>query len=969
MYPITGYAANGAPTRAPTTAARCPLGYTQYDSESPEDTWWNDTVTPEAASSVRAAKCFASCPTAGAGELQGVLDDTGLCAPDACPINETKTGYAGSNGAYTYFPEAASGELPTSSTSGTLDARTKVCKRDPGGTYSASNPGGEKISRSFELPFCPSTHEIALYDSYDGTTTYATATGIRDIKNTDGTSRYNFSTLDASTTFTLNGVNVSDTEYPRYFQCTAKCTGGSQRIGKYCYFKPGTATLLEHVDDTNLNTGLTTDPNGFKLTPGDQLAFDPLITPADDNALRRVMKTYRVAPGDAANNQRDKFDFTYTSSGTAFPAVSILEYRTVNDTPNWYFFEYADAFAAPATSTTCPSGYVKVPRWREPQASDAAVIAAKTFLASTLDGSATTETEIARRWAKRLFMYDTGAAPAHALWSGTFACMKAGTGGEGALACKKKVNPDGTAPVGFVETATSTQSTDSSGNTTTTVNHSLTVYCSPYGSSDDNACASNSSTGTSIGMTNDPVFANVCVRSAGFLDPLTTPANQCGGNRVLMGKATRIPDLASATGGGEYDGYYDAEEAPSTFKRAQCDELYSATKVYKYDDVVAFGQDMRAELDTGGNEWAGEPGAGIINPRYMAYLGPFFRCIKATGAAFGAAASVFPAGYDRNAASLGATRAARAQASYDASQYAAAAWYEQQPLTSTHWTTVDVPNQYTLDGLRRAGVGGLHKTKCTRDGSTLKYCPPLCVDPCPAPRPDPSDPTSQYGLYEPVYETTGSEVTGAVCYPRCGSTKQFTASGRFCITKRAEMAKPMVSGFSWCSPDGIAPIRDRELGELPSGPSTDPTGTTKEACQANGNHWTNGTCYVVNNKCYDVCPEGFTILNKSPYKTCITECPQNERFVDAEDRCIKVPYQRALLDGEASDAPLTLAEQQAQVETNLAGTATTVSKIALSGGTASFIRAAIIGILAAGALLLLLILIKRARISADRGAF
>ena len=349
---------------------------------------------------------------------------------------------------------------------------------------------------------------------------------------------------------------------------------------------------------------------------------------------------------------------------------------------------------------------------------------------------------------------------------------------------------------------------------------------------------------------------------------------------------------------------YKGEATAASVILAVTRGVYSPSVAYKVGEVVGASQDLLATI------------GGVPNPYYGYIMGPFFRALRSVPAS---AASTLPTTTIAAGAYLPDTAAA--------------------PVSNTYWTTADIPTQVQWADARLAGVNGwkasLCKTVALPGGGTYRFCPPLCATQC-----SKGDPSTAEGLYEPEYEFTSSTasdgtvtrtVTAALCMPRCGVSAYWSGSGKYCISRNFVTDKPVYPPYSDCA-NGTVPLR------------TTPTNPASA-------------------QCFTPCDgdAGMEIRADGEYKTCISKCPLHEGFVDSGDVCVKVAYERAGVNSTAS----SLTAQQAALEEQFGATATTVSKVALWGGTGSLVQVA--GVAVGVCLLVALVLLATKRASVVAG--
>lgn len=546
---------------------------------------------------------------------------------------------------------------------------------------------------------------------------------------------------------------------------------------------------------------------------------------------------------------------------------------------------------------TCSAG-VNVPRWKPAQGPDATTTA---------------------KWAllnpSPLYQFDVS-VPANSLYSSNYACVAPSVCGSDFA-------------VGFKESSSSTS-------TTTTV--TTTVYCATRASS----CA-----GQGSGFHADPEFANLCLRNVTFLDPAEENASSCSGSSALFGSQTTIIDK-SMPGTTFYAGIgYASEILPTKFEVSANVGVYNPNKYYQFDEVVGMGVDTVGFFNADGVTpfvaSATTPLPSIPNKRQSFVTGPFFRCIR--GHTGNGVSNLPPLPSDST-------------------------MYKQNssvPIVSNfYWTTENIPTKVVWDNARSAGVDGWKASYCTQPkpaSGDYEFCPQLCADFCPGPsstarsgNPDdatwnndgsgpkrydttiPNTLAGQSGLYETVFESTKSglttTITGAVCYPRCGSSGQYAASGNLCVSKSSAIEKYAEPGFSWC-PDNTGNPQATTNNISPSNPAG-PTGNP------------------INNVCYSQCPDGMMISNETPQTTCVTECPKDTRFIDSGSACVKVPYLRSISDA----ANQTQNEQTASLEQNLGPVADQIAKVGLLGGSSSLFTSVAVAAVACFFIVALLFVIK-----------
>jgi hypothetical protein len=519
---------------------------------------------------------------------------------------------------------------------------------------------------------------------------------------------------------------------------------------------------------------------------------------------------------------------------------------------------------------TCSSGQ-NVPRWKPAVGPDA-----------------TTTAKWAALSPSPLYQFDTS-TPAETLYSTNKACVASSVCGASNYA------------VGFRETK--------SGSTVTTQ-----IFCATRAAS----CANQGS-----GFTADAEFANLCLRKFTFNDPAEENASLCSGSQTLYGTQTTIIDKTVSTP--FYAGIgYASEILPSSFEISASIGAYSPTQTYDFDEVVGMNVDLVEYFNADGVTpfvaSAANPFPQIPNNKQGFVTGPFFRCIQGHTGNGTSNLPILPA---------------------NSSMYKQLA---SVPIVSNaYWTTASIPSRVVWENARTAGVDGFKANYCSQPKNSsgdYDFCPQMCSDMCGGPtstarsgnradatwnndgngpkRYDTTIPNTllgQIGLIETVYESSTTNnvttVTGAFCYPRCGSSGQYASSGNLCLSKASAIEKFSEPGFSWC-PDNSGNSQATTNNIAPSNPAG-PTGIP------------------TNNVCYSECPEGMMVSNEAPQTICVTECPKDTRFQDKGSSCVKIPYLRS-----AKDATNQSTEDQTEsAETGFSATASQIAKVGLLGGSST----------------------------------
>jgi hypothetical protein len=432
-----------------------------------------------------------------------------------------------------------------------------------------------------------------------------------------------------------------------------------------------------------------------------------------------------------------------------------------------------------------------------------------------------------------------------------------------------------------------------------------------------------------------------------YLDPAEENASQCSGSKTLFGTQTTIVDKTMVSTPFLAGIGYASEILPSKIEVSASSGAYNPSKYYQFDEVVGMAVDtvefFNADGITPFVASSTTPLPIIPNKRQSFITGPFFRCIQ---------------GHTGNGTSNLPVLVS------DPTMYKQSA---SVPIVSNaYWTTANIPTKVVWENARSAGVDGWQASYCTQPkpaSGDYEFCPQLCSDFCPGPsstarsgNPDdatwnndgngpkrydttiPNTLSGQSGLYETVYESTKSgtttTITGAVCYPRCGSSGQYAASANFCVSKASAIEKYAEAGFSWCPDNTGNPqaMTNNIAPSNPGGPSGNP----------------------VNNVCYSQCPDGMMISNEAPQTTCVTECPRDTRFIDGGSNCVKVPYLRSTGDAVSQ----TQNEQTASAEQNFGPTASQIAKVGLLGGSSTLLTAVTVATIASFFLVGVLFVIK-----------
>lgn len=428
------------------------------------------------------------------------------------------------------------------------------------------------------------------------------------------------------------------------------------------------------------------------------------------------------------------------------------------------------------------------------------------------------------------------------------------------------------------------------------------------------------STCAGLGLSNDDSglnIVNVCTRPTTYLDLETTIASTCPVNSKLFGISSIIadndPNLILPSGENFMDTGigYKTEVTPTSKITIDANLIHSLSQniVYYYDDVVGSGIDENEYLDENGNPYATVPAKPYQpNPDFGKTIGPFYRCIK---------------GHTTDGSST-------------------------YSLTNTtYWSQSQLPTKIEWSNIQNAGDAEGYKSElCTLQTTTTnKFCPPMCMSTCPGPlstaqglyggkpkyfydskgfgpyRYDTIPVGSDNGLYEYVLKTTtvGTErkATEAHCYPVCKSSLSYASSTNYCWSKSNSISEP-VAGYSWC-PNNVAP--------------TNPN--------------TSGNIQPYQNICLSECIDGMTINNVQPHDKCITKCPNDARFVDSGNNCVKIPYTRFATDAPNANIIDTIEQQGGAI-------ANQVAKVSVLGGENNLVLG--LGGLILGCLLLSILL-------------
>ena len=423
-----------------------------------------------------------------------------------------------------------------------------------------------------------------------------------------------------------------------------------------------------------------------------------------------------------------------------------------------------------------------------------------------------------------------------------------------------------------------------------------------------------------LGLTDDDSglnIVNICNRTANYLDPEVTIASNCGTSQ-LMGKPSVIADndanfiLPSGENIMDTGIGYTTEILPTSSLTIDANRIHTliANEIYYFDDVVGSGTDQNEYLDENGLPYVTLP-AKPYQPNYNfgKTIGPFYRCIK---------------GHTTDGTSL-----------YSLSN-------------TTYWSQTQLPTKIEFENIAYAGDSeGFKSELCTLETSTTsKFCPPICMTSCPGPkstaqglyggkgkffydsqglgpyRYDTIPVGSDVGLYEYAFKTvTTNLVTKATeghCYPVCKSSRNYESSTNYCWSKSNSVSEP-VPGFSWC-PNNVSP--------------TNPNIT--------------GNIQPYQNICLSECADGMTIENVAPQNKCITKCPNDARFIDNGNNCVKIPYLRFSENGVNSNF-LSNAEQ------DIGGVANQIAKVSILGGERNLLYG--LGGLIIGCLILAILLL------------
>jgi len=458
-----------------------------------------------------------------------------------------------------------------------------------------------------------------------------------------------------------------------------------------------------------------------------------------------------------------------------------------------------------------------------------------------------------------------------------------------------------------------------------TVTGNMQVFCGLYGSQGYNDVC------TSRGMTNDPLYTNMCLRSARFEDPHTQFPSQCPNisdvyyrnshsigidqrPTTIYGQSTQVveknnPDLPG----------YRGEAIPQTFRISPSQGLFTLGANYSYNDVVAsFKQNV---LGSKSNE--------------VVYYGPFYRCIQAI----------------TNADASKAPPRTTPQTNVNThEQYSTSD--PAHPVSNAFWTDAKIPSEWRLVKVRLAGDGGNLTSACVPStGNTPQFCPPVCITQCPFGNTDQGDPNYQQGLYEPSYTSSlvsgQTVVTESSCYPICGTSALFQGSGPVCLLRSKNTDK--VAAYSTC-PNGTTPIIQLNDGNtVYSAADSDPHKTAI----INSQYLT-----VTSGVCYGPCPDRTEISPFNPndkgqgaknYTQCRDLCPASESFYDGGLQCYKIAAQRS---GPQASTTNNFLNNNLQTSSNL-------TKFANYGGVSTLWS--IVGIVVAVGIFTALILLAKRR--------